>query len=87
VLSLLRNLKGIKINYNTHNSLLLLKKYLKDVQVYWIPSSMIHNIGIGKTLEDLIKRQDNNLSLPDLDGLEIKSQRLNSNSLVTLFTK
>lgn len=75
------------MNDNTHNSLLLLKKHLKDVQGQWIPSSRIHNTGIGKTLEDLIQKQEDNLSLPDLDGLEIKSQRANSKSLVTLFTK
>ena len=56
------------MNDNTHNSLLLLKKHLKDVQGQWIPSSRIHNTGIGKTLEDLIQKQEDNLSLPDLDG-------------------
>lgn len=75
------------MNENTHKSLTLLTQHLKEVKGQWIPSSRIHNTGIGKTLEDLILKQEDNLSLPDLDGLEIKSQRLNSKSLVTLFTK
>jgi len=45
------------------------------------------NTGIGKTLEDYIGVEENNLDAPDLHGFEIKSQRAFSESKVTLFTK
>jgi len=45
------------------------------------------NTGIGKTLEDIIGVEENNLDAPDLHGYEIKSQRNLSSSYVTLFTK
>ena len=45
------------------------------------------NTGIGKTLEDIIGVEENNLDAPDLHGYEIKSQRLLTSSYLTLFTK
>ena len=42
--------------------------------------------GIGLTLETLMGIDENNLALPDIDGIEIKAHRDNSNSMVTLFT-
>ncbi len=42
--------------------------------------------GIGFTFETLMGVDENNLALPDIDGIEIKTHRDNSKSMVTLFT-
>mgnify|MGYP003835994039 FL=1 len=43
--------------------------------------------GIGKTLEDLLGIEENNVPGPDAAGVELKSVRRSSASLTTLFTK
>lgn len=43
--------------------------------------------GIGKTLEDLLKKEEDNEALPDFKDIEIKSQRQASQSMISLFTK
>jgi hypothetical protein len=43
--------------------------------------------GIGKTLEDLLGIQENNVQGPDFATYELKSARKNAASMVTLFTK
>ncbi len=53
----------------------------------WIKSSRSHNTGIGKTLEDRLGVKENNIALPDFGVMELKSQRIGSTSMVTLFTK
>lgn len=45
------------------------------------------NTGIGKTLEDLLEIEENNVPGPDAVGVELKSARRNSGSMLTLFTK
>ena len=42
--------------------------------------------GIGFTLENLLGITENNLALPDLGFAELKSTRLSTNNLITLFT-
>ena len=42
--------------------------------------------GIGYTFETLLGVDENNLALPDIDGVEIKTHRDNTNSMITLFT-
>jgi len=42
--------------------------------------------GIGLTFETLMGVKENNLALPDIDGIEIKAHRDNSKSMITLFT-
>ncbi|SVB28801.1 uncharacterized protein METZ01_LOCUS181655, partial [marine metagenome] len=53
----------------------------------WVRSHRANNTGIGKTLEDLMEIDENNIAGPDLGDVEIKSQRAFSSSMVTLFTK
>jgi hypothetical protein len=53
----------------------------------WIKSNRKHNTGIGKTLEDYLKIKENNIALPDFGVMELKSQRMNTISMMTLFTK
>jgi len=60
-------------------------KVVKDMG--FVPSHRTHNTGIGKTLEDLMGVEENNLDEPDFGDIELKSQRNLTSSYVTLFTK
>lgn len=52
----------------------------------WIPNARHGNHGgIGNTLEDLLGITENNLPIPNAAEWELKSQRLNTSSLTTLF--
>ena len=60
---------------------------LKEVsQLGWIENGRHGNDGgIGNTLEDLLDIAENNLQTADAGEWELKSQRLNTTSLTTLF--
>jgi len=65
-----------------------IKKSLQELsEKGWIKSSREHNTGIGKTLEDHLGIMENNIALPDFGVMELKSQRIDTTSMVTLFTK
>lgn len=65
-----------------------IKKVLKEISERgWIKSNRLHDTGIGKTLEDLMGLNENNIALPDFGVMELKSQRINTISMLTLFTK
>ena len=65
-----------------------IKKALKKLSGKgWIKSNRKHNTGIGKTLEDYLGIKENNIALPDFGVMELKSQRINTISMMTLFTK
>ena len=52
----------------------------------WIKNARHGNHGgIGNTLEDLLGITENNLPIPNASEWELKSQRLNTSSLTTLF--
>jgi hypothetical protein len=53
----------------------------------FVESHRSGNTGIGKTLEDLLGIEENNVQGPDAVGVELKSVRRSSGSLTTLFTK
>lgn len=53
----------------------------------WVKSNRAHNTGIGKTLEDYLDITENNIALPDFGVMELKSQRAETASMMTLFTK
>jgi len=53
----------------------------------YIETHRAGNTGIGKTLEDLLGIEENNVPGPDAVGVELKSTRRGSNNLTTLFTK
>ena len=42
--------------------------------------------GVGHTFESLLGLKENNLSLPDIENVEIKTHRDNAQSMITLFT-
>ncbi|MFN7036964.1 MAG: MvaI/BcnI family restriction endonuclease [Bellilinea sp.] len=52
----------------------------------WVPSKRKGPTGIGYTLEELLGLPENNIALPDLGQIELKTHRINSNSMITLFT-
>ncbi len=60
---------------------------LKEISaIGWIPNARRGNAGgIGNTLEDLLGIKENNLPIPNAAEWELKTQRLNSTSLTTLF--
>jgi len=56
-------------------------------QMSYVPSHRMGDTGIGKTLEDLLGIEENNISGPDFANYELKAARKNSSSMLTLFTK
>lgn len=60
---------------------------LKEISVLgWIKNARIGNQGgIGNTLEDLLGIKENNLPIPNAAEWELKTQRISSVSLTTLF--
>jgi hypothetical protein len=60
---------------------------LKEISAMgFVPNARKGNQGgIGNTLEDLLGIKENNLPIPNAAEWELKAQRLNSTSLITLF--
>lgn len=65
----------------------LKKEFLAIKAKGFCSSTRSNNTGIGKTFEDLLGKREDNLSAPDFYDIEIKTQRDESTSYVTLFTK
>ena len=64
----------------------LIAKLKKIAAMGFIPNVRSGNVGgIGNTLEDLLGIKENNLPIPNAAEWELKTQRLNSSSLITLF--
>lgn len=53
----------------------------------WHESTRRGNTGIGKTFEDLLEKEEDNVDLPDFFDIEVKTHEVASKSLITLFTK
>lgn len=53
----------------------------------WIRTHRAGPTGIGKTLEDLLNIKENNVDEPDFGEYELKSCRIGSSSMLTMFTK
>ena len=64
-----------------------IREYKKICDMGWITTHRSGPTGIGKTLEDLLGIPENNIDGPDFGDYELKSCRLNSNSMLTIFTK
>lgn len=73
--------------YMREHDLNLLKIRLQEIkQMGWITNQRPGNAGgVGNTLEDLLDVAENNLQLPDFGEWELKSQRAETGSLLTLF--
>lgn len=64
----------------------LIKKFKEIEAMGWVPNARQGNHGgIGNTLEDLLGIEENNLPIPNAAEWELKTQRLNSTSLTTMF--
>lgn len=64
----------------------LIQKLREIKRMGWIENTRHGNCGgVGNTLEDLLGIEENNLPLPNASEWELKCQRINSQSLVTLF--
>lgn len=64
-----------------------LKKRLNIIKkLGYVASKRKGNTGIGYTLETLLGVKENNLKIPDLGKIEIKSQRKNASTPVTMLT-
>lgn len=64
-----------------------IEKYTEICNRGWIKTHRSGPTGIGKTLEDLLGIVENNIDGPDFGDYELKSCRLDSNSMLTIFTK
>lgn len=65
---------------------ILIEEFRKIANKGWIENARRGNVGgIGNTLEDLLGIEENNLPIPNAAEWELKSQRLGSSSLTTLF--
>lgn len=53
----------------------------------YIKTHRAGDTGIGKTLEDLLGIEENNVPGPNAEMIELKSARKNAKSMLTLFTK
>ena len=62
-------------------------QYRRICDMGWIQTHRSGPTGIGKTLEDLLGIIENNIDGPDFGDYELKSCRLDSNSMLTMFTK
>jgi hypothetical protein len=76
--------KGDILKIFTKESLIKELKEIRDMG--WILNARSGNSGgVGNTLEDLLGIEENNLPIPNAAEWEMKCQRANTTSLVTLF--
>ena len=68
----------------TKEDLIYSLKAIRDLG--WVLNARPGNAGgVGNTLEDLLGIEENNLPLPNASEWELKCQRSNTTSLITLF--
>lgn len=65
----------------------IIKEFKRVKKLGFVKSHRRNNTGIGKTFEDYIGVEENNVDEPDLVGFEIKAHREVAQSYITLFTK
>jgi len=64
----------------------LIKKFINISEKGWIKSLSLGNNGVGITFEKLLGINQNELEIPDYNGIEIKTKRYSSSSYITLFS-
>ena len=64
-----------------------IRKFNEIKNMGWVRTNRPGTTGVGKTLEDLLGIEENNYDEPDFGDYELKSCRIHSNSMLTLFTK
>lgn len=63
-----------------------IKAFAKIKSQGWVKSERQGSTGVGQTLEKLLGVSENNIASPDLGDIELKARRINSSSMITLFT-
>lgn len=63
------------------------REFTKIKNQGWIGTHRSGPTGVGKTLEDLLGIPENNLDEPDFGEYELKSCRIDSQSMLTMFTR
>ncbi len=70
----------------TYTKKSLIKALIKIREKGWIPTGRANNDGgVGNTLEDLLGIEENNLPIPNASEWELKAQKRDTTSLITLF--
>lgn len=64
---------------------ILEKKFNEIKKVTWVKSTRKGHVGIGKTFEDLLGKEEESFSIPDYHGIEIKTKRFNTRQSLGLF--
>jgi hypothetical protein len=65
-----------------------LKEKLNKIKAAgFVKTHRAHDTGIGKTLEDLLGIKENNIQLPDVGDIELKTKRKDTGSMLTIATK
>ena len=64
-----------------------IQEYSKIIDMGWIKTHRSGPTGVGKTLEDLLGIPENNIDEPDFGDYELKSCRIGSDSMLTMFTR
>ena len=68
----------------TKEGLILALQNIRDIG--WIATARKNNDGgVGNTIEDLLGIEENNLPIPNAAEWELKAQKKDTSSLVTLF--
>ncbi|OGW42858.1 MAG: glycosyl hydrolase [Nitrospirae bacterium RBG_13_41_22] len=65
----------------------LVRNFLEIKKKGFVETHRLNDTGIGKTLEDLLGIEENNLRLPDVGEIELKAKRIDSESMLTIATK
>lgn len=68
---------------NIHN---LYNEFRRIKEMGWIKSRRTGSTGIGMTFEDLLGKKEDMASLPDYQGIEIKTRRYYTNMFINLFS-
>ena len=69
----------------TEDVLKLKTNFEKIKSIGWIKTKRNGSTGVGYTFEKLLNLEENSLEIPDYNSIEIKTQRIKSNSYVSLF--
>lgn len=78
---LINDLHGIATNVSDE-----LLGIIRDRMSDWIPSEVMADTGIGRTVEAVLGIPMNDLRTPDYKGIELKTKRISSNTKGALFT-
>ena len=64
----------------------LIERLSEIKQMEYVETLRTGNTGVGYTLEELLGIKENNLQIPDLGKIEVKSQRKGVSNRMTMFT-